>query len=147
MRDLLTSHRCRPGRGRSQPPPARLTLDEKLALLRRKIPGTPASPPPMPQGEVRLLTQRQRCHRAELSKLGAELAHWREQADSYQTHHAATCCNRTSWPYPPLPPYDGLLATLRQPGRRTTQAQRAALDAGQIRSWWRPRSQHQAHGR
>ena len=102
-------------------------LDEKLAVLREKYLAAGQSATDA-QGEMRLLTQRQEATELELSKLGTELAHWREQADIYQ-NTMRELLQPHRLPLPPRAPYDGLLATLDS---RAThyQTQRAALDAG-----------------
>ncbi|MGI4862701.1 MAG: AAA family ATPase [Janthinobacterium lividum] len=116
-------------------------LDEKLAMLREKYlaAGTAAT---TAQAETRLLVQRQNATTLEIDKLSAELEHWREQAEIYQStiqdilrpHHLAL---------PARPPYDGLLATLE--GRATHyEAQRAALATGQNQLLERT-TQHKAH--
>ena len=103
------------------------TLDEKLALLREKYLAAGQSAADA-QGEIRLLAQRQEATERELSQLATELAHWREQADIYQST-MRELLQPHQLPLPPRAPYDGLLATLDS---RAThyQTQRAALDAG-----------------
>lgn len=102
-------------------------LDEKLATLREKYlaAGTAAT---TAQGEIRLLGQRQDATALEISKLAAELAHWREQADIYQST-IQDMLRPHQLALPPRPPYDGVLATLQE---RAThyENQRAALTAG-----------------
>ena len=102
-------------------------LDDKLATLREKYlaAGTAAT---SAQAEIRLLVQRQNATTLEIEKLSAELAHWREQADTYQ-HTIQDLLRPHQLALPARPPYDGLLATLE--GRAAHyEAQRAALATG-----------------
>ena len=103
------------------------TLDENLALLREKYLAAGQSATDA-QGEIRLLTQRQDATELELRQLATELAHWREQADIYQST-MRELLQPHQLALPARAPYDGLLATLES---RAThyQTQRAALDAG-----------------
>ena len=100
-------------------------LDEKLAVLREtyQVAGTAAA---TAQGEMRLIGQRQEAIEVEIQKLGAELAHWREQAASYQ-RTIQDIIRPHQLALPTQPPYDGLLATLEgralhYEDRRTTLA-------------------------
>ncbi|MGI4820299.1 MAG: AAA family ATPase [Janthinobacterium lividum] len=102
-------------------------LDEKLAILREKYlaAGTAAT---TAQGEIRLIKQRQEAIELEIQKLGAELEHWREQADIYQDT-IRDIIQPHQLVLPVRPPYDGLLATLEdRAGQYTTR--RNALDIG-----------------
>jgi exonuclease SbcC len=103
-------------------------LDEKLATLREKYlsAGTVAT---TAQGEIRLLGQRQQATALEIDKLSADLAHWREQAEIYQST-IQEMLRPHQLPLPARPPYDGLLATLESRAAHY-EAQRAALTNGQ----------------
>jgi len=118
------------------------TLDEKLAALRETYlaAGTAAT---TAQGELRLIGQRQEAIELELGKLGAELAHWREQAAIYQDT-IRDILRPHQLALPARPPYDGLLATLED---RATQyeARRAALAAGREKLLER-NTQHKTQG-
>jgi exonuclease SbcC len=116
-------------------------LDDKLAALREKYlaAGTTAT---TAQAEIRLLVQRQNATTLEIDKLSAELAHWREQAEIYQST-IQDILRPHQLSLPARPPYDGLLATLE--GRATHyEAQRAALATGQNELLERT-TQHKAH--
>jgi exonuclease SbcC len=87
-------------------------LDEKLAGLREKYvqAGEAAT---AAQREIPRLQERQEATEKELTKLADELVHWQEQAEIFQSTirdflrpHQLTL--------PARPPYDGLLATLRE---------------------------------
>jgi exonuclease SbcC len=103
-------------------------LDDKLATLREKYlaAGTAAA---TAQAESRLLTQRQNATALEIEKLSAELTHWREQAEIYQST-IQDLLRPHQLALPARPPYDGLLATLEDRAIHY-EAQRTALAAGQ----------------
>jgi exonuclease SbcC len=116
-------------------------LDDKLATLRERYQaaGTATT---TAQAEIRLLAQRQNATTLEIDKLSADLAHWRGQAEVYQStiqdilrpHHLAL---------PARAPYDGILATLEDRAAHY-EAQRAALATGQNQLLER-NTKHQAH--
>jgi exonuclease SbcC len=116
-------------------------LDDKLATLREKYlaAGTAAT---TAQAEIRLLVQRQNATALEIDKLSADLTHWREQAEIYQST-IQDILRPHQLALPARPPYDGILATLE--GRATHyEAQRAALATGQNQLLERT-AKHQAH--
>jgi exonuclease SbcC len=118
------------------------TLDEKLAALRETYlaAGTAAT---TAQGELRLIGQRQEATELELGKLGAELAHWREQATIYQDT-IRDILRPHQLALPARPPYDGLLATLEDRAAQY-EARRAALAAGREKLLER-NTQHKTQG-
>ncbi|MBJ6142022.1 AAA family ATPase [Hymenobacter sp. BT559] len=118
------------------------TLDEKLAALRETYlaAGTAAT---TAQGELRLIGQRQEATELEISKLGAELAHWREQAAIYQDT-IRDILRPHQLALPTRPPYDGLLATLEDRAAQY-EARRAALAAGREKLLER-NTQHKTQG-
>ncbi len=102
-------------------------LDEKLAVLREKY-LTAGKEATDAQGEIRLLTQRQEATAQELRQLAAELEHWREQAEIYQST-SQDILRPHQLALPARPPYDAVLATLEE--RATTyDTRRAALAEG-----------------
>jgi exonuclease SbcC len=118
------------------------TLDEKLALLREKYLAAGKSATDA-QAEIRLLAQRQEATTLEISKLGLELADWREQAEIYQST-IQDILRPHQLTLPARPPYDGVLATLED--RATNyEGQRARLEAGREQLLERT-TQHKAHG-
>ncbi|TVT38432.1 AAA family ATPase [Hymenobacter setariae] len=116
-------------------------LDDKLATLREKYlaAGTTAT---TAQAEIRLLVQRQNATTLEIDKLSAELMHWREQAEIYQST-IQDLLRPHQLALPARPPYDSLLATLEDRAAHY-EAQRAALAAGQNQLLER-KTKHQAH--
>jgi exonuclease SbcC len=116
-------------------------LDDKLATLREKYlaAGTAAT---TAQSEIRLLVQRQNATTLEIDKLSAELMHWREQAEIYQST-IQDLLRPHQLALPTRPPYDSLLATLEDRAAYY-EAQRAALAAGQNQLLER-KTKHQAH--
>lgn len=103
------------------------TLDERLAVLREKYlaAGTAAT---AAQAEIRLVLQRQEATTLEISKLAAELEHWREQAQIYQST-VQDLLQPHQLALPARPPYDGVLATLEDRAIYY-EAQRTALATG-----------------
>jgi exonuclease SbcC len=87
-------------------------LDEKLAGLRDKYlqAGEAAI---AAQREIPRLRERQQASETELAKLAAELLDWREQADIFQSS-IQDFLRPHQLQLPAQPPYDGLLATLRE---------------------------------
>ncbi len=118
------------------------TLDEKLAALRETYlaAGTAAT---TAQSELRLIGQRQEAIELELSKLGAELAHWREQAAIYQST-IRDILRPHQLEVPVRPPYDGLLVTLEDRAAQY-EARRTALAAGREKLLER-NTQHKTQG-
>ena len=117
-------------------------LDEKLATLREKYLAAGATVTTA-QGEIRLLVQRQEAAALEINKLGAELAHWREQAEIYQSA-IQDMLRPHGLALPARAPYDGLLATLEE---RAThyETQRNALATGREQLLART-TQHKTQG-
>ena len=87
-------------------------LDEKLTELREKY--TQAGEAAIAaQREIPRLVERQTAVAQELAKLETEMAEWTEQAEIYQST-IRDFLRPHQMKLPPQPPYDGVLATLRE---------------------------------
>ena len=117
-------------------------LDEQLAALREQHLAADAAAATA-QAEIRLLRQRQDTTSLAIGQLGAELAHWHEQAGIYE-NTLRDLLRPHQLALPAQPPYDGVLATLE--GRAAHyETQRATLASGRDQLLERT-TQHRAHG-